>query len=119
MTPNRRAKMTPFRLFLERAGWPVSASTARAEGGVGQASELAVCLERARLRNGAFAAKDLAVLSDGTAWIRNVCEEVFTGRKAACAPDQFHALEYAAAAVQDLVPDKASGRRGRRGSSSN
>ena len=45
------------------------------------------------------------MLSDGAAWIRNVCEEIFPGRKVNCVLDQFHALEYAAA-VQALAPDK-------------
>ena len=74
--------------------------SARAEGGAGRTSEFAVRLERAGRRNGAFAAKELAVLSDGAAWIRNACEEIFPGRNAACVLNQFHALEYAAAAVQ-------------------
>ena len=52
------------------------------------------------------------MLSDGAAWIRNVCEEIFPGPNAACVLDQFHALEYAAAAVQALAPDKA-GRKAR------
>ena len=81
-------------------------------------SEFAARLEQAGRRNGAFAAKELAVLSDGAAWIRNVCEEIFPGRRAAYVLDQFHALEYAAAAVQALAPDKG-GRRAWRGSSSN
>ena len=76
----------------------VRIDSARAEGGAGRTSE--------------FAAKELAVLSDGAAWIRNVCEEIFPGRNAAYVLDQFHALEYAAAAVQALTPDEG-GRKAR------
>ena len=75
-------------------------------------SEFASRLERFGLRNGVFEAKELAVLSDGAAWIRNVCEEILPGRRAACVLDQFHALEYAAAAVQALALDKG-GRKAR------
>ena len=52
------------------------------------------------------------MLSDGAAWIRNVCEEVFAGTGTTFILDQFHALEYAAAAVRALAPDKA-GRKAR------
>ena len=46
------------------------------------------------------------MLSGGAAWIRNVCEEIFAGRKVTCVLNQFHALEYAAAAARTLAPDK-------------
>ena len=86
--------------------------SARAEGGVSRTSEFAARLEQAGRRNGAFAAKELAVLSDGAAWIRNVCEEIFPGPNVTYILDQFHALEYAAAAVKALAPDKG-GRKAR------
>ena len=78
----------------------VRIDSARAEGGAGRTSEFAGRLERFGLRNGVFEAKELAVLSDGAAWIRNVCEEILPGRRVTYILDQFHALEYAAAAVQ-------------------
>ena len=123
MTPNRLPELTPPPsggvFWGDGSGWPRAfgvgrsgAVSARAEGGVSRTSEFAVRLERAGRRNGAFAAKELAVLSDGAAWIRNVCEEIFPGRRVTCVLDQFHALEYAAAAVQALAPDKA-GRKAR------
>ena len=40
------------------------------------------------------------------AWIRNVGEEIFAGWNSAFTLDQFHALEYAAAAVQALAQDR-------------
>ena len=81
----------------------VRIGSARAEAG--RTSEFAERLERAGVRNGAFAAKKLAVLSDDAAWIRNVCEEIFPERKVNCVLNQFHALEYATA-VQVLALDK-------------
>ena len=89
----------------------VRIDSAKAVDGVSRTSEFAGRLERFGLRNGVFEAKELAVLSDGAAWIRNVCEEIFPGRRAACVLDQFHALEYAAA-VHALAPDKG-GRKAR------
>ena len=80
--------------------------SAWAEGGADRTSEFAARLEQAGCRNGAFAAKELAALSDGAAWIRNVCKEIFFGRKAAYVLDQFHAFEYAAVAVQALALDR-------------
>ena len=90
----------------------VRIDSARAEGGAGRTSEFADRLERFGLRNGVFKAKERAVLSDGAAWIRNVCEEILPGRRAACVLDQFHALDCAAAAVQALTPDEG-GRKAR------
>ena len=86
--------------------------SARAEGGAGRTSEFAGRLERFGLRNGVFEAKELAVLSDGAAWIRNVCEEILPGRRVTYVLDQFHALDCAAAAVQALAPDEG-GRKAR------
>ena len=77
----------------------VRIDSAKAVDGAGRTSEFAGRLEWFGLRNGAFEAKELAALSDGAAWIRNVCEEIFPGRRAACVLDQFHALEYAAASA--------------------
>ena len=54
-----------------------------------------------------FAAKELAVLSGGAAWIRDVCEEIVSGRNRTFILDQFHALECAVAAVQASAPDKS------------
>ena len=82
----------------------VRIDSARAEGCVGRTSEFAARLERVALRNGILAAKELAVLSGGAAWIRNFCEEIFAGRKVTCVFNQCHALEYAAAAVWALAP---------------
>ena len=75
-------------------------------GGIRRTSEFASHLERFGLWNGVFKAKELVVLSDGAAWIRNVCEEILPGRRVTYVLDPFHALEYAAAAVQALAPDK-------------
>ena len=57
-------------------------------------------------RNGVFAAEEVVVLSDGAPWIRTVCEEILPGRKTTFVLDLYHALEYAAAAVQDAAPDE-------------
>ena len=51
------------------------------------------------------------MLSDGAAWIRNVCEEDFAGTGTTFILDQFHALD-CAAAVRAIAPDKA-GRKAR------
>ena len=51
-----------------------------------------------------FAAKELAVLSDGAPWIRKTCEETFPGRKVIFTLDQCHGLQYADAAVKTLTP---------------
>ena len=53
-----------------------------------------------------FAAERLAVLSDGAAWNRNGCEEIFAGQKMTFILDQCHALGYAAAEVRTLNPNK-------------
>ena len=53
-----------------------------------------------------FTAMELAVLSDGAAWIWNVCEEIFSGQNPTFILDQFHALEYATATVQVLTLDE-------------
>ena len=53
-----------------------------------------------------FEAEELAVLSDGAAWIRNAAEEIFAGQKPTFILDRFHALEQAAAAVRAPAPDK-------------
>ena len=55
--------------------------------------------------NGLLTVEELAVLSDGSPWIRNACEEILAGRKVTYIFNQFHALEYAAA-VQALTQDK-------------
>ena len=52
------------------------------------------------------------MLSDGAAWIRNVCEEVFAGTGTTFILDRFHALDCAAAAVRAIAPDRA-GRKAR------
>ena len=57
-------------------------------------------------RNGVLAAEEVAVLSDGAAWIRNVCEENLPGRKTTFILDLCHALEYASAAVKAAAPDE-------------
>ena len=67
-------------------------------------------LERFGLREGLFEAGELVVLSDGAAWIRNVCEEVFAGTGTTFILDQFHALD--CAAVRAIAPDRA-GRKAR------
>ena len=84
----------------------VRIDSARSEGGTGRSSEFAARLERFGHREGLFEAGELVVLSDGAAWIRNVCEEVFAGTGTTFILDQFHALEYAAAAVRALAPDR-------------
>ena len=81
----------------------VRIDSAQSAGGAGRASEFAGRLERFGLREGLFEAEELVVLSDGAAWIRNVCEEAFAGMKTTFILDQFHALEYAAAAVRALA----------------
>ena len=95
-----RASSDPSGVSVVRIG------SARAEGGVSRTSEFAARLERAGLRNDAFAAKKPAALSDGAAWTRNVCEEIFPGHKVTCVLDQFHTLDCDAAAVQSLALDK-------------
>ena len=66
-----------------------------------------VRLRQFGLRNGLFAARELAVLSDGAPWIRNSCEEAFPGQETTFILDLFHALEYADAAVKAAQPDKS------------
>ena len=90
----------------------VRIDSARSEGGISRASEFAARLERFGHREGLFEAGELVVLSDGAAWIRNVCEEVFAGTGTTFILDQFHALDCAAAAVRALAPDRA-GRKAR------
>ena len=90
----------------------VRIDSARSEGGISRASEFAARLERFGLREGLFEAEELVVLSDGAAWIRNVCEEVFAGTGTTFILDQFHALDCAAAAVRALAPGRA-GRKAR------
>ena len=41
---------------------------------------------------------------DGVAWIHNFCEKILPERKVTCILDQFHALDYGAAAVRALTP---------------
>ena len=54
-----------------------------------------------------FAAKELAVLSDGAPWIRNACEEAFPEQETTFILDLFHALHCADAAVKASAPDKS------------
>ena len=80
--------------------------SAQAVNGAGRASEFAARLEQFAHRNGVLAAEEVVVLSDGAPWIRIVCEEILPGRKTTFILDLCHALEYAAAAVQDAAPDE-------------
>ena len=96
----------------------VRIDSAQAVNGAGRASEFAARLEQFVHRNGVFAAEEVVVLSDGAPWIRTVCEEILPGRKTTFVLDLYHACEYASDAVQAAAPDKASGRRGWRGSGS-
>ena len=84
----------------------VRIDSAQSAGGT-VASEFAGRLEQFGLREGLFKAGELVVLSDGAAWIRNVCEEVFAGLKTTFILDQFHALDCAAAAVRAIAPDRS------------
>ena len=84
----------------------VRIDSARSADGAGRASEFAARLEQFSHRNGVFAAEEVAVLSDGAPWIRTVCAEILPGRKTTFILDLYHALEYAAAAVQDAAPDE-------------
>ena len=73
------------------------------------------------LRKGLFEAGELVVLSDGAAWIRDVCEEVFIGMRTTFILNHFHALDCAAAAVRvgSSLRTGAGGRRRWRGSRRN
>ena len=84
----------------------VRIDSARSVNGVSRVSEFAARLEQFLHRNGVFAAEEVAVLSDGAAWIRTVCEEILPGRKTTFVLDLYHALEYASAAVQAAAPDE-------------
>ena len=84
----------------------VRIDSARSADGAGRASEFAARLEQFLHRNGVFAAEEVAVLSDGAPWIRTVCAEILPGRKTTFILDLYHALEYAAAAVQAAAPDE-------------
>ena len=74
--------------------------------GAGRASEFAARLEQFSHRNGVFAAEEVVVLSDGAPWIRTVSEEILPAGKTTFILDLYHALKYAAAAVQDVTPDE-------------
>ena len=85
----------------------VRIDSARAADDPGWSSEFGARLRQFGLRNGLFAARELAVLSDGAPWIRNSCEEAFPGQETTFILDLFHALEYADAAVKAVQPDKS------------
>ena len=84
----------------------VRIDSARSADGAGRASEFTARLAQFTHRNGVLAAEEVAVLSDGAAWIRNVCEEILPGRKTTFILDLYHALEYASAAVKAAAPDE-------------
>ena len=67
-------------------------------------------LEREAERYGLFAAKELVVISDGASWIRNVCEELFSGRAATCILDLFQVSEYLSDGLKAILPDGAERR---------
>ena len=85
----------------------VCIDSAQSAGGFCRSSEFAGRLERFGLREGLFEADELVVLSDGAAWIRNICEETFAGLKTTFILDRFHAVGYVAAAVQAVNLDKS------------
>lgn len=68
-------------------------------------------LEREAERNGLFAARELVVISDGAGWIRNVCEDLFSGRAVTYVLDFFHLSEYLSDALKAILPDEAERRR--------
>ena len=70
-------------------------------------SGFAMRLDREALRRGLHGVDELVVVPDGAEWMRNTCEELFGGRKAAFVLDMFHALECAGDAVKAMFPDKA------------
>ena len=50
------------------------------------------------------------MISDGASWIRNVCEELFSGRAVNCIPDFFRVSEYLSDALKAILPDGAERR---------
>ena len=80
-------------------------SAAAASGGR-EPSDFAARLDREALRRGLHDAGELVVISDGAEWIPNTCEEIFGGGKVTFVLDEFHCLEYAAAAVKAILPDR-------------
>ena len=80
--------------------------SARAVNGVSRISDFAARPERFVYRNALFRAEELVVLSGGAPWIRTVCEEILAGPEMTFILDLFHALDFAAAAVQAVTPDE-------------
>ena len=74
--------------------------------GVSQISDFAARPERFVYRNALFSAEELVVLSGGAPWIRIVREEILAGPEMTFILDLFHALDFAAAAVQAVTPDE-------------
>ena len=68
--------------------------SAASVGGVSGGSDFAGRLDRHPLREGVYGAREVVVISDGAAWIRNTLDEIPAGMKTTCIPDAFHALEY-------------------------
>ena len=64
-----------------------------------------------RKRYGLFAVKELAVISDGAGRIRNVCEELFSGRAVTCIQDFFHLSERLSDALTATLPEGSERRR--------
>ena len=78
-----------------------------------RAAEFAGRLEQFGLPKGKFVAHELGGTVRRAARIRNVCGEIFAKRNLTFILEQYHALEYAAAAVRILTPDKDRGRGGK------
>ncbi len=74
-------------------------------------SDFAARVERQIHRTGLGDAEEVARLSDGAAWIVNVCQEMLPGPRAAHVLDLWHALDYAGDALKVLVADQGERKR--------
>ena len=84
--------------------------SAAARSGAGETSDFARRLAREADRTGLREAGEVVAVSDGAAWIRNVCEEVLSGQTVVFVLDWWHAMECAAGALKVLFPDEGERR---------
>ena len=85
--------------------------SASAGTGSSRNTEFGKRLEREAECNGLFAVRELVVISDGAGWIRNVCEDLFSGRKVTYILDFFHLSEYLSDALKAIYSDGAERKR--------